>query len=277
MPEFISKVQHKTYEKGEFSDEKARNLAETIDLIKKFTWDDERALTAVQLTGPSITIQDEDVNYLKVGYLDNENHLYEYYAPNIDDACKIVTDFFNGQLDLEKFDKHFFNIGNQANFLTKYFEYKVKFWKVLLISWPFIMFFLIFLIFFIAILSTIAPLYVKVVPCILTLILGGVLLYIFRKYLGCSNQVLQISKGNDIFSFSSGYNETSYDKRNIKEIIIYRPAGGRTPNMFYVYEIHFKDDTVIKFSNMLISDITFGNKFSFSLCRYSDKNSFRQL
>jgi lipase chaperone LimK len=55
MPEFISKVQHKTYEKGEFSDEKVRTLQETIELIKAFPYDDERALTSVELTGPSVT------------------------------------------------------------------------------------------------------------------------------------------------------------------------------------------------------------------------------
>ena len=54
MPEFISKLQHKTYEKGEFSDEKVRSLDETIKLIKTFPWDAERTLTDVQLTGSSV-------------------------------------------------------------------------------------------------------------------------------------------------------------------------------------------------------------------------------
>jgi hypothetical protein len=85
MPAFISKVQHKTYEKGEFTDEKERSLAETISLINDFPWDKERPLTDIQLTGPSVTICDEDVNYLKVGlyfngkyclyFLGGDNHL----------------------------------------------------------------------------------------------------------------------------------------------------------------------------------------------------------
>jgi hypothetical protein len=88
MPEFISKLQHNTYEKGEFSDEQPRDLEETINLIKDFPWDAERTLTDIQLTGPSVTILDNDLNYLKLGlyfggkfcvyYLDKDNHLYEY-------------------------------------------------------------------------------------------------------------------------------------------------------------------------------------------------------
>jgi hypothetical protein len=56
MAEFISKLQYKTYEKGEFSDEKARSLEETIQLIKNFPWEEQRG-GDVQLTGPSVTIQ----------------------------------------------------------------------------------------------------------------------------------------------------------------------------------------------------------------------------
>jgi len=287
MPEFISKLQHKTYEKGEFSDEKARNLPDTLALIKNFPWEEERPLTAVDLTGPSVTIKDEDLNYLKVGlyfngkyclyYLDRDNHLYEYYAPDITDVYKKVTDFFNGQLDLSAFEKHFFNIGNQGHFVNKSFIYEVKLWRVVLLSWPFILFFLIFLIFFIAIITTPAPFYVVLVPIIFVLLLGGTLTYIFNKYVKCSAQTLQISKGNNNFSFNDGSGENVYNKNEIKEIIIYKPAGGRNPNDFYVYEIYFKDGSMIKFSNMLISDIVFGNKFPSDLYRYGDKNSFRKL
>ncbi|QEC79944.1 hypothetical protein [Mucilaginibacter ginsenosidivorax] len=85
MPQFISKLQRNTYEKGEFSDEQPRNLDETIQLIKDFPWDLERPLTDIQLTGPSVTIQDAELNYLKLGlyfggkfcvyYLDKDNQI----------------------------------------------------------------------------------------------------------------------------------------------------------------------------------------------------------
>jgi hypothetical protein len=76
MPEFISKIQYKTYEKGEFSDEKVRNVEETLSLIKEFPWNEQRGVD-VQPTGPSVTIQDEYVNYLKVGlYFNGKFCLY---------------------------------------------------------------------------------------------------------------------------------------------------------------------------------------------------------
>ena len=64
MPDFISKLQYKNYEKGEFSDEKVRGLDETIQLIKNFPWTKQRGVD-VQLTGPSVTIQNEYAEYLK--------------------------------------------------------------------------------------------------------------------------------------------------------------------------------------------------------------------
>jgi hypothetical protein len=285
MPEFISKVQHKTYEKGEFSDEKVRTLQETIELIKAFPYDDERALTSVELTGPSVTIQDEYLNYLKIGlyfngkycvyYLDSDNHLYEYYAPDINDACAKVTDFFNVRLDLQKFEKHIFSVGNQGHFVDKYFDYSVKFWKVVLLSWSFILCFLLFLIFFIAFLRINASFLVLFILGAFTLLPGGIIAYIMRKYFACANQTLQLSKGNSVFSFNDGINENIYNKGDIKEIILFGPIGGRSG--FYAYEIYFKDNSMIKFSNMLISDLVFRNKFPSDLCKYSDKNSFRHL
>jgi hypothetical protein len=38
MLQLTSKLQHNTYEKGEFSDEQSRNVDETIQLIKNFPW-----------------------------------------------------------------------------------------------------------------------------------------------------------------------------------------------------------------------------------------------
>ncbi|SDH12403.1 hypothetical protein ACRQ5D_22375 [Mucilaginibacter sp. P25] len=109
MLQLISKLQHNTYKKGEYSDEEYRNLDDTIQLIKDFPWDAERALTDIQLTGPSVTIQDNDLNYLKLGlyfnskfcvyYLDIDNHLYEYHAPNVEEACNLVKDFFGQALE----------------------------------------------------------------------------------------------------------------------------------------------------------------------------------
>jgi hypothetical protein len=286
MPEFISKLQYKTYEKGEYSDEKVRNLEETIELIKSFPWEQQRGVD-VQLTGPSVTIQDEYGNYLKAGlyfnskfclyYFDCDHHLYEYHAPDLDDVLSTVGEFFKGQVDLTKFEKHLFNIGNSVHFLSNDFIYRVKGWRVVLLSTFFIVFFLMFLLFTIGFASKAAPFYIFGIPLLFSLLFGGILIHILKCYLACSNQVLQISTGNNIFCFDNDDGNRTYDKNDIKEIIKYIPGGGRNPNSFVVYEIHFKDESIIKFSNMLISDINFGHKFSNDLIVIGKKASLWQL
>lgn len=288
MPEFISKLQHKTYEKGEFSDEKVRSLDETIELIKTFPWDAERTLTDVQLTGPSVTIRDEDINFLKVGlyfngkyclyYLDSEKHLYEYHAPDIEDACKIVTDFFNGRLDLEKFEKHILNVGSQAHFVTNYFEYREKPWRILMIT-ALLLIYAVITIFLDVTLSKVNGAHaIKIVGFILSVIYYYVVIKIFFVAVMNRNNYLQLSRGNDEFSFGYFKNLVkTYNKNNIHSIVIYRSGGSRNPNLICVYEIYFKDGTKIKFSNMLISDFAFADKFPNNTITYGKKSPLKML
>ncbi len=295
MPDFISKLQHKTYEKGEFSEEKARTLAETIELIKTFPWDEERPLTSVELTGPSVTIRDEDINWLKIGlyfngkfclyYLDNNNHLYEYHAPTIDNACAIVTKFFEKQLDLQQFEKHFFNIGNQANFVTNYFEYQVKLWRVLILIHLIVFYAIILTAIDILLFTKDNPSLTKNTHILLTIfftlasIFFNVVLYkMVYSAINNQNNYLQISKGNPIFHF--GYDENNietYNKDDIKEVLVYEFRGTRNPNIIAVYEICFKDGSAIKFSNMLISTSAFRSKFLEELIKRGKKSLLSML
>jgi hypothetical protein len=287
MPELISKVQHKTYEKGEFSEEKPRSLDETITLIKDFPWDAERTLTDVQLTGPSVTIHDEDLNYLKVGlyfggkfclyYLDNENHLYEYHAGNIEDACGVVTDFFNRSLDLQPFEKHFFNIGNTAHFITNYFEYREKPWRIIMLT-AFLLIYGIGFAFVDAAISKLKENYLIIIVVLLSGLFYYILIKIYFVAFINRKNYLQLSKGNDVFSF--GFNEDTvrtYNKKDIDKIIIYRSGGNRNPNLICVYEIYFKDNRMIKFSNMLISDFVFAGKFPENVITYGKKSPLKMM
>ena len=283
MPEFIAKLRYKTYEKGEYSDEKVRGLDDTLLLIRNFPWEEQRG-SDVQLTGPSVTIQDEYGNFLKAGlyfndkfclyYLDCDNHLYEYHASGLEDVCSIVSTFFEGKIDLAKFEKHLFNVGNIGHFLTNDFIYRVKAWRVVLTSIFIIFYFAMFLIFAIALASKTAPFYIFGIPLLFALAFGGLLVYIFKCYLKCSNQVLQVSKGNNIFSFENSEGENTYNKDDIKEIIVY--GRSKTPD-FVLFEIRFKNDSVIKFSTMPISDNAFRTKFSGELFIYSKKLSLWRL
>jgi hypothetical protein len=287
MPQFISKLQYKTYEKGEFSDEKPRSLDETLQLIKDFPWDKQRGVD-IQPTGPSVTIQDEYVNYLKIGlyfngkfclyYLDNDNHLYEYHTDNLNDASQLVKDFFSLALDLSKFEKHFFNVGNQKHFATQYFEYRIKPLRVLILTSFLLIMVTMFLFFSIAAIIKVDVFYVIL---LMTSVLGLFTYLLFRIYYNAfrnRNNYLQISKGNDVFSF--GYNEnyvTTYNKKDIDTITACEPKGNRNPNNVSVYEITFKDGTSLKFSNMLIADSVLRSKFPEGIIANIDGNPLWKL
>jgi hypothetical protein len=269
MPQFISKLQHNTYEKGEFSDEQPRDLGETIRLIKDFPWDLERSLTDIQLTGPSVTIQNDDVNYLKLGlyfggkfcvyYLDKDNHLYEYHAANIEAAEKLVADFFNQTLELSIFDKHFFNIGNQPHFITNNFEYGIKPRRIAIVTCiPFIY----VLLFAGVLLDATKSNRDIVVPALSMLAIGGVILSILYRFFENRRQYLQISRGNDRFSFGQDKKSiVACYKRDIREIIIYGGRGSGRSSMFEVTGIVFNNNQCLKLSNLLISRHDLLSKF----------------
>lgn len=265
MLQLISELQHNTYEKGEYSDEQLRTVDETIQLIKDFPWDAERALTDIQLTGPSVTIQDNDLNYLKLGlyfngkfciyYLDKDNHLHEYHAPTIEEAYNLVKDFFEQTLDLKPFDKHLFNIGNKPHFVTNDFVYRVNPVRVI---------------------ASVAALSIYALSVIYLIIYGNhhsterqfpgmafifiFLIGIFIGYIAFINmsgrhQYLQISRGNNQFLY--GLDEQhimTYYKTDIEEII-----HTQSRNMSNT-QIRLKNGEVIK-PTMLITDIDLLQKF----------------
>lgn len=276
MPRFTSKIQHKTYEKGEFSDEQERELAATIDLINTFPWDKERTLTDIQLTGPSVTVKDEGGNYLKIGlyfngkyclyYLDNDGHLYEYHTPDLKQVNTLVTGFFKAALDLSAFEKHFINIGNRAHFKTNPFIYRERLGRIVSLTAYLLLYSVFFISTNIAVIMTDTPWHLGLLFALLSLFLYYFIFRIYRNaYLNRDNY-LQISRGNDVFSF--GYTADtikSYNKADIKEMISYANRGSRNPNMIEAIEVIFKNGETIRFTNMLISTSDFQAKFHDSM------------
>ena len=269
MPELISKVQHKTYEKGEFSEEKARNLEETISLIKDFPWDAERTLTDIQLTGPSVTIQDDALNYLKIGlyfggkfcayYLDNDGHLYEYHAPTIEDACNVVKELFTGDVGLQKFEKITFSIGARKHFENGYFEYTLN------TTWTLCYILFAFAILIPIMIGTIA---IALLPMYWLLLLYLVLdlLYIQGIYfmvmvgIRSRNLSLNITSGQDYFQFGDDNEMQQFDKRDISEINIFGQTS-RSLKTFNLMQIVFKDGSIVTIPGAIIEPFTFASKF----------------
>jgi hypothetical protein len=286
MPEFISKLQHYICEKGEFTDEKVRSLVQTKELIKNFPWDEERPYAdADNITGPSITIQDESNNFFKltvfppgefiVYYLATDGHLYEYHIADMESALNEVTAFFNGQTNLQKFKKHFFTIGNKANFQTRDFTYHVKLWRVLTSCTGILVIFIFALVMMLKT-DTATSMGAKFIFAIPTLFFGGLLAFVLSRYFSAKNQLLKISKGNDTFYFGDP-TLNKYNKNDVEQIVIYQPGGRKKIHDFYVYEISFNDGLTLKFSNMLTSEADLKNKFPSDYFSYGLKSPFWKL
>jgi hypothetical protein len=268
MPLFTSKLQHKTYEKGEFSDEQQRSLEETIALIKTFPWDEERPLTDVQLTGPSVTIKNEEEECLKIGlyfngkfclyFLDKGNHVYEYHAPDIDTACGLVSDYVNGVLDLQKFDKHLLDIGANKHFENKNFDYKVNhthfYWSFSAIMA--LMLFMVPLILLIIIKR--APIFLSIFFIFSTLLMFTLPYTALKTYSKSKNMFIHLSKGNDVFQFGDNDAINNYNKADIKVISISNVSKN---DKSAIYDIIFKDGNSIRFPGLLIPYFDFINKF----------------
>ena len=81
---FRTKIQYNTCEPGEFIEEKKRNYNEVIELIENFPWEKQRHKITIDLTCPSITIQDDKSNYLKFALYYNEKFaLYFFDGKNL--------------------------------------------------------------------------------------------------------------------------------------------------------------------------------------------------
>jgi hypothetical protein len=275
MPEFISKLQYKTYEKGEYSDEKARGLDETLPLIKNFPWDEQRGAD-VQLTGPSVTVQDEYSNYLKAGlyfngkfclyYFDCDHHLYEYHTSDLNDVLSIVTEFFNGQINLEKFEKNLFSIGSIKHFENASFEYRVNalsFYSRLIFSIIFLFFMIISALITIVLNS---PIFLKVVFLPFNLSVSGLIIYsIFlqmKYYVKSRNMMLNISSGIQVFQFGNDDEMVNYNKGDISVINIFGRYSSKGTPILNVIEVDFINGSKIKFPGLIIDPLEFETKFT---------------
>lgn len=290
MPEFISKLQYKTYEKGEYSDEKVRSLEETLLLIKNFPWDEQRGAD-VQLTGPSVTIQDEYSNYLKVGlyfngkfclyYFDCDHHLYESHVSDLNDILSTVGEFLNGQIDLQKFEKNVFSIGSIKHFENASFEYRVKqfnFYSRLFFS---IVLLPLMIISGLIIVVTSSPTFVKFIFLPINLTVSALIIYsIFMQikyYAKSKNLILNISRGIQVFQFGSDDEMVNYYKGDISGINIFGRYSSKGTPILNIIEVDFINGSKIKFPGLIIDPLEFETKFiNINIQRFQKSSEIRK-
>ena len=272
MSQFISKLQYKTCEKGEYYDEKARDLADTLQLIKDFPWAVER-YAEIDLTGPSITIQNKNGHFLKIGiyyggwhslyYLDADNNFYQHLHIDMDEVFIRVTEFFNSEINLEAFEKKRFGSLKRRHFITNAFEYRIKLSRLFLLTLEWNIYFLMALAMTIAVFRASPSFAPGIVLLAIALVPGGAVGYIFNKAHHYRFQYLKISRGNDLFYFGNNQTEVkAYHKGDISNLKVYIKKNYKSPNEIEIFEMIFKDGSTIRFSNMLISGMTLSYKFS---------------
>ncbi|MBV4358373.1 hypothetical protein [Pinibacter aurantiacus] len=267
----ISKVQYKNFETGEFVDVQERSYEETIELIEKFPWNDQREKIVVDLTNPSITIEGKNNDFLKFALFFNRKYVLHYFDEtqtlytksffNLNEGFQYIKNYFEQPtFDTTDFRKE--NTWLQHNlqhFTTHDFRYEVspKSTRTFLLSTSGTSF-LVGIIFLIIILlnhlysTNIAELFVLLL--VMFLIGGGMNLILFFNYYNyAKDKVLIMSKGNDTFYFGTAENLIEYNKKEILQYTIFRTRGSRSSiNAFAVVDIALKNGTLLRIPNLLV-------------------------
>jgi len=100
---------------------------------------------------------------------------------------------------------------------------------------------------------------------------------LFLNYLFFSKNLrLNISRGNNTFSFGTKKQTLSYSKDNIKAIISFNNQTYKNPwGDFYSYHIELKSGEILKFTNLMIGFEKMRYKFPHHIIR--DKHKFFPL
>lgn len=276
MEKLVSKLQYKNYETGEFSAIESRSAEQTIQLINEFPWTEQRHLTDVMLSCPSVTIARDD-SFLKLGpyfngkfclYLYENGHVYKKVITELADGMESVMQYFGGNdlsVDFERDGMHY---QPQQHFTTSFFEYTVTTKMILNF------------LFFPIMVVTMSNLMIAVksfsngkrnnfltnlafVICTFGL-LCSCNIYLFLNYYFYSKYLyLQISKGQTDFQFGTKDAYKGYSKNDIAAITKFRYKNHKSfwPS-YVVYEIDFKNGEQIRFPSLLLSDSLFSRKFA---------------
>jgi hypothetical protein len=277
MDTLTSKVQYSNFEKGEFTNIAPRTFEEVKQQIIDYPWQEQRHGASVELTCPSVTIEQNYDSFLKLGpyfngkfclYLCENHQVYEKVCTALEDSFDIIYNYFLDNSIRNEFEKYQIITNPTVHFATNSFEYKADLKRIFwFLSFPVLFPFLPFALWMIVKLTTPSSISIWLeifIFIIFSIGLGGVNLYLFFNYFRYDkNQVIIISKGLDIFYYGPVDQANAYDKKDIININLYRFENSRASwNDYSVYEIEFKDGRQIRFSSLLLSHWLFGKKFA---------------
>jgi hypothetical protein len=281
MKQLISKIQNSQCEKGEFLEETARTYEATILLVNSFNWQREREHIVISLTNPSITIQDEYGNYLKIAtyyngkfvlhYLNNKNKLYTLAISNISDSYPYLKGFFE---DSVAFNTNHFKtyFAWWQNFLPHFksnnfvYAYNRKNFIKYVVKTSGFSFLTSLLIIVMMIVFTNADTIVAVlIPTIIffATIGGGINIWILIPYYRYTKKhILIMSRSSDTFYFGSTDNPlTKYDKKEIDFFKVIKQDYSKSPiNSFVIVDIAIGGNKILSIPNSLVDEHVLINK-----------------
>jgi hypothetical protein len=255
------KLQFKEYEEGEFSQIAARSAEETIRLITDYPWEEQRDHLTIGLTNPSVTIEGNNGDFLKLSpwyngkfvlhYFDKHRHLYTRSFDRLPDTWPFIRPFFStAPFEPDGFKKEITWLqSNSDHFQTREFYYSLKpsaFTNLALFAaWA------LFLIVNFALLIRFSRF--AALPLIAFLILlTRIAALAANHYRAAKGRLLALSRGKDEFRFGPAEQLTTFYKKDIREINTYgRRARGGYPRLTKV-ELLFTDGRSLDISCLLI-------------------------
>ena len=278
MNRLTSKIQYKNFETGEFVEEKKRSFEELIEIIEQFPWEKERDKIVIDLTNPSITIEGNKNDYLKLAvyfnrkfvlhYIDADEILYDKSFMDIRDSYKYLVKYFTGTFDKSEFKKqNTWLKKNAQHFVSQDFHYTVTpasirkyLWSTSAMNFIFSAFIILLFIF-----KNELPLNYIALNFIFLFMLfmgGGLnLILFFNYYAYCKDKILIMSKGNDQFYYGYKNYPVTYHKKDILQFTTIKSRNHRSPIAdFAIIKIEFKDGAVIKIPNLLVNDFSLEHK-----------------
>ncbi len=266
----ISKIQYNHFETGEFVDEKERSYEEVISLIENFPWEEQRNNDLlIDLSSPSITIQDDDRSYLRISlYRDNKFILYFYDGKSL--YSKIVLKFTDAYEDIDEYMAllspdltHFKKEDTtfkspEVHFRSKDFIYKVDPNNpgayITANTWVLLLLLTACLIVLISTSYMIGIGMTLFLSAVLLFAFGPINLFLTANYFSHSKgKMLQLSKGSSTFKYGDVGNPVEYNKSDIADVTVERNTSTRcTWNEFTVTTIKMKNGDVFKIPSILL-------------------------
>jgi hypothetical protein len=294
MTPLISKVQYKNFELGEFVDVRPRTCEETIELIERFPWNEQRENIIIDLTNPSVTIEGKNNDFLKFAlyynqkfvlhYFDKSEVLYSKSFLTVTDAYDYIKNYFEQPVfDTTGFRKeNTWMQHNAQHFVTQDFRYVVTPQSVKHYLWSTSGINFILSVIMLGYLGykgfhPVNPMGLIILLLIVFFWGGGLNLILFSSYYGYVKDMLLImSKCNDIFYFGYIGSPAKFNKKDILQYTVIKARSSKNPvGGFAIVEIEFKDGTLLTIPNLLIDHLALKKKL-FEYPRI-DKNKFPSL